>query len=391
MKKITIRVALRIALLYALFGGLWILLSDRLLAFLVSDVDTLTAFQTYKGEAFVLCSTLLIFFLLRHYLLLGQSAADLITRSSTERQQAEVSLRESEMRFSTVFHANPAAIALSRLDNQQLVDVNEAWQTMTGYSYVEAIGHTSLELNLWSDPEQRHALIDILRAQGTARAEVQIRQKSGEMRDVLLSAELIELAGVQCLLTMAQDITARKRAEEEIARAAREWQTTFNATNDAVWILDREQRVLRSNRMAEQFFQRPIEQLIGQHCWEIVHGTAQPIAACPILLAQHSLRRESAELQIEEEWFQVTVDPILDADNRYAGAVHIVSDITARKAAEQKFVEQLDELRRWHAVTLGREGRIMELKREVNALLAQIGQPPRYLSVAEGPQGLEDL
>lgn len=68
-------------------------------------------------------------------------------------------------------------------------------------------------------------------------------------------------------------------------------------------------------------------------------------------------------------------------------------DITARKQAEQQLAEQLDELSRWYAATLGREGRLIELKREVNALLAQAGQPPRYLSVADeaGPRDLGDL
>jgi PAS domain S-box-containing protein len=179
------------------------------------------------------------------------------------------------------------------------------------------------------------------------------------------------------------DIAERKRAEAAAAQAAREWQTTFDATNDTIWILDREHRVLRANKAAERLFRRASEELIGKHCWEIVHGAAQPIPECPILRARDSLRRESMELQIGEGWFQITVDPILDAAGRYAGAVHIVSDITERKQAEAQLTEQLDELRRWHTATLGREMRVLELKREVNELLAQTGRPPRYASAEE--------
>ncbi len=61
----------------------------------------------------------------------------------------------------------------------------------------------------------------------------------------------------------------------------------------------------------------------------------------------------------------------------------LAHNITARKQAEEKIQEQLDELRRWYAATLGREGRVIELKREVNDLLAQVGQLPRYPSVVE--------
>jgi hypothetical protein len=67
-------------------------------------------------------------------------------------------------------------------------------------------------------------------------------------------------------------------------------------------------------------------------------------------------------------------------------------DITERKQAEAQLNEQLDELRRWHRATLGREMRILDLKREVNELLAQAGQPPCYPSVEDttDSKGLQD-
>jgi hypothetical protein len=58
-------------------------------------------------------------------------------------------------------------------------------------------------------------------------------------------------------------------------------------------------------------------------------------------------------------------------------------DITQRKNSETKINEQLEELRRWYAVTLGREERILELKKEINRILADSGLPPRYNSVNE--------
>ena len=63
-------------------------------------------------------------------------------------------------------------------------------------------------------------------------------------------------------------------------------------------------------------------------------------------------------------------------------ACHIVLvDISARKQAEAEIAQQLDELKRWQNVTIGREGRVMELKREVNALATRLGEAPRYASV----------
>jgi PAS domain S-box-containing protein len=60
----------------------------------------------------------------------------------------------------------------------------------------------------------------------------------------------------------------------------------------------------------------------------------------------------------------------------------VLTDITARKLAELTLQDKLSELQRWHDVTLGRETRVLELKREVNELLIAGGKPPRYASIA---------
>ncbi len=132
-----------------------------------------------------------------------------------------------------------------------------------------------------------------------------------------------------------RDITERKQTEEAIIRAAREWQATFDSANDMIWLLDKEQRVVRCNKTSERFFQRPCGEFVGIHCWEIVHGTAAPIPECPLLRMKKSLSRENMEMQIGDGWFSVTVDPLLDASGNYNGAVHIIRDITERKKVEE--------------------------------------------------------
>jgi PAS domain S-box-containing protein len=182
------------------------------------------------------------------------------------------------------------------------------------------------------------------------------------------------------------DITERKRAEDALRESNRQWQSTFDATDSAIWILDLEQRVLRSNKTAEKFFHRPYGEFIGKYCWEIVHGTTEPIPECPILRARKSLHRETMELKIGEGWFEVTVDPILDADGHYTGAVHTVCNITDRKCGEEEIrklnedlekrinerttelretITRLEEVNR---TFVGRELRMMELKERIAEL-----------------------
>ncbi len=133
------------------------------------------------------------------------------------RKQAEEALRESEIRFATVFRSSPMAIAVTCLKNGHIVDANDAWLNLTGFSREETIGRSPLELNIWADHEEREHLLSILGKKSTVEGfEFTMRKKSGELAEILLSAELIELMGVPNMLSMALDISERKRSEEKI-------------------------------------------------------------------------------------------------------------------------------------------------------------------------------
>ena len=139
-----------------------------------------------------------------------------ITRDISDRIRAQEALQASEKRFSTIFHTSPAPIAIAHANNNRLVDVNKAWEKLTGYSQSEAIGHTALDLNIWVDPEQRVQISEDIKKQNAVRKEITIRRKSGENRQVLMSADLVEIFGERYLLTMGQDITFLKENEERI-------------------------------------------------------------------------------------------------------------------------------------------------------------------------------
>ncbi|MCA2001498.1 MAG: PAS domain S-box protein, partial [Chloroflexi bacterium] len=142
-----------------------------------------------------------------------------------------------------------------------------------------------------------------------------------------------------------------KSLVEENERLARDWQATFDAANDAIWVIDSEHRILQSNRTAERFFGKPRQELIGRHCWEIVYGVTEPAPECSALRAKQSLRRESMKLLFGNRFFEATTDPILDEEGNYAGAIEIFSDITKRKQAEEEIRRRASELEAVHKVS----------------------------------------
>ncbi len=139
-----------------------------------------------------------------------------ICRDITERKRAENTLRESEERFSRFFRSSPIGTSITSLSDGQIVDINDAYLDLSGYTRVELAGQDTLRLEIWANPEDRLKWQKTLEEQGRIQGfETRFRKKSGEIRDVLVSAEVIGVAGQQYILSLVYDITERKRAEEQ--------------------------------------------------------------------------------------------------------------------------------------------------------------------------------
>lgn len=123
-------------------------------------------------------------------------------------------LQASEEKFARAFQSSPALMALSHIDDGRIIDVNAAFVHTLGYARDELIGHTSLELGLFARPAQRDEMVQTVRRAGSLRDfEIEVRTKHGDLRHGLFSAEIIHLQERPVLLTVMNDITARKQAE----------------------------------------------------------------------------------------------------------------------------------------------------------------------------------
>ena len=192
------------------------------------------------------------------------------------------------------------------------------------------------------------------------------------------------------IIGVGRDITQQKQAELEISKIAQEWQSTFDATNDVIWTLNKEHDILRCNETTTKMFNTTYNNLIGKKCWEVIYGTSEPIEACPSVRAQKTLKRETMELLSGDSWLLITVDPIINEKGEFEGAVHIIKDITHRKKIEkelEEYREHLEEmvkkrtveleeknarLEEYNKLFIGREFRIKELKEKVKKLEAKL-------------------
>jgi two-component system, cell cycle sensor histidine kinase and response regulator CckA len=127
----------------------------------------------------------------------------------------------------------------------------------------------------------------------------------------------------------------RHRAEQKQRDAALHWQATFDAIGDAVCLLDPQQRIVRCNKAMLDLLGITSERVIGRQCFEVVHFCDAPHRDCPFQCMSEQKTRANAQLGQSGAWFDVCVDPLFDAEGQLAGAVHTMSNITERRAAEQ--------------------------------------------------------
>ena len=185
--------------------------------------------------------------------------------------------RLSEEKFLKAFHASPDAIIISRLSDGRLIEVNDGFCRLTGYTREETLSSSSIGLGLWANPQDRDRFVGDLRANHSIRDnEYDFRTKSGKILNCMFSAEIINLGGEAHILSVVRDITERKHAEEI-------FQMRF--------------------RLLEFAATHSLEELMQQALDEIGHITASPIGFYHFVEAdQKTLSLQAWSTRTEKEF-----------------------------------------------------------------------------------------
>ncbi|MBD2531791.1 response regulator [Nostoc flagelliforme FACHB-838] len=165
-------------------------------------------------------------------------------QAQNERLQQEIHDRaKAEEKFTKVFRSSPNPIAIATVSDARFIDVNPSFLKMSGYCLEEVIGYTVAELNLGKDTVAIAQTIQLLPESGSLyNLEFEFSTKYAELKTILISLELIDLAGVPCALLIANDITERKRLENEfISLVSHELRTPLTSTMGALDLLGSEQ------------------------------------------------------------------------------------------------------------------------------------------------------
>ena len=137
----------------------------------------------------------------------------------TESLQAAAAIQASEARYQAAFRTTPDAVNINRLSDGMFLDVNDGFQRTTGWAAREVVGRTSFDLNIWYDLAERDRLFALLRQNGQCQNfEGRFVRKTGELFHGAMSASLLTLNGEACLLSVTRDISAAKRAADDLRK-----------------------------------------------------------------------------------------------------------------------------------------------------------------------------
>jgi PAS domain S-box-containing protein len=140
------------------------------------------------------------------------------------------------------------------------------------------------------------------------------------------------VATVRALLRIHQ-------AEEAAREAATQWQATFDAIHDPLWLLDAGGRVLRCNRAMAELLGRPAAEVQGREHRQLLREALGPQGESLADLLPQGPEPEGREVSLANRWFLATADAVAGEGGRPAGQVHLLADVTRRKALEAQLVQ----------------------------------------------------
>jgi len=264
-------------------------------------------------------------------------------------QRSMTKTTEIRDKFSLMFETIPDAVLITRLSDGAIVDVNQGFTKLSGYSADDVRGKTTLDANLWFDPAERSKFAVILTETGIIEnKEFQFRRKNGRPLIGLLSSRTININDEPHILNVVHDITSRKKMEEKLRENEQKYRFLAENSGDVVWHINKSHRIdyISPADEVQRGYKR--EEVLGTQIWSIFKPEGIQLVREKIEhhqeVEQVGNNMNVTRFEIEQRckdgswiWTEIVAAPHYDENGNLVGYHGISRDITQRK----RLVDQL--------------------------------------------------
>jgi PAS domain S-box-containing protein len=278
-----------------------------------------------------------------YYLATLSATALLLSAALTERRLEAAQAERARRHFASVFELNPSAITITTLDDGRYVDVNQSFLKIVGYSREELLGKSSMrDVPIWHSAADRREMVNQLRRDGQVRDfATQFRAKSGELRDVLISLDEIELEGGRYLLGMVRDETEPNRLAATLRESEARFRTIFEHVPVGISFDDYHGKPILSNPAYTVILGYSPDELKAlpwqafTHPEDIAADEAQFVRLNAGEIDHYQMEKRYFRKSGEMIWGRLTLLRVRDSAADIPRVLSLLEDITERKQAEE--------------------------------------------------------
>jgi two-component system, cell cycle sensor histidine kinase and response regulator CckA len=269
------------------------------------------------------------------------------TRDISERKHAQEALQLSEEKFSKAFWSSPEAMCITSLNRGHFIDVNQSFLELSGCSREEIIGRTANDFSLWRSADDRKRFYERLSKTGRFQnIEVVARRKNGELRYVLLSAEIINLDTDPCVITTVKDITEATQSQEKIFFQA----SLLDQVRNSVVVTDLSTKIIYWNKYAETLYGWTAEETVGKNFEDVFGKSPGRQEFVRIVMEKGYWEGEKIVPRKDGSHFSCycVITQLKDSQGSIIGIIRVGNDITERKRLEEdlRHAQKMDAIGR---------------------------------------------
>jgi PAS domain S-box-containing protein len=270
--------------------------------------------------------------------------------------KTRISLSQSEEKFRKAFETIPDAVYVTTQDDGRLIDVNDHFLDMFGFSRPELIGKTTQELGLWANPSERPTVIAQVEREGKVRdKKVFWHRKNGETFPSLLSVSSLTINDQSLTLGILKDVTLLYRQQESLRKSEASLAATLSSIGDAVIATDVKGNISFMNNVAEQLTGWSLKDAVNKpltKVFNIINETSRETVESPVTkvlktglvvgLANHTIliSKDGREISIDDSGA-----PIVGEDKKTFGVVLVFRNIGERRKMERQLADSEQKFR----------------------------------------------